>query len=489
MTKAFNELISSQHVLYELADPPVSGVSVPGAIPDWVKDVKAVINKCYPSTVDIFTNDFYNKTIGKLGQKGVDLKFYPVQDLIRSLYALKIINPRGELAAGNISWGDFLQAVQNNIDDTDVQGILADWKTQLQDGDYEEYEIRNAILSREFSKKKTDKEAVSVAAFSVYNNDTIYETLVKIVERRVNGLQKFEGEIARRLGNVAKYEAVLRDILNNPSQVAASVKKLPADFFKYCEITDRELIRVSLACDAFYKAEVARVISLAIARKAKEREPFAKQVGQGTAEQPVLGTPRTQAEIRSAKASSQPREKGAFAASQRELDLSSLSTYSDILNTVSFEKFTKNNIITEADMWQSISTYVGRYGGKAVQSIWSGVKSVLTGTKELPSSITEYESFLRTGIIKTTVSVPNNSLTPGVTPVFDVNIQIDSSKERINNLPVIYNIKLINSLADAPSAKEAKELRDSLRYLAEHIGKEEGMSFKQGVKAFAGILK
>lgn len=471
MTKAFNELINSQHVLYELVDPPVPGAaSQPAVKPEWVKDAEIVIGKCYPGTVNLLNSDLYYKTVGKIAQRNVSLTFYPVQDLIRELYAVKVVN-KYELAAKILPWEDFLKNVQDNIDDSAVQSVLTQWKAQLQDGDYEGYTIKNAALAKEYANKRKDKEALSTAALSVYNNDTIYNALMGIVERRITPLQKFEGEIARRLGNATKYETVLREILNNPEQVAASVKKLPADFFKYCDISDRALITLSLACAAFYKSEVARIGSLAIDRKIKEQAA-------ATPVTPATPAAKTRYNTRDAR--------GRFT---KKLDLASLQMYDDILSLPSFERFAhKKDILTEADLWQNISTYVEKYGGKAIQGIWTGIKYAITGTKKLPSSITEYENFLKTGNIKTTIKVPESQIVPGGSSE-EVELPLDSSKEMINNRAFVYNVGFISNLADQPNAKEAQELRDILRNLAEHMGREEGMSFQRGVKAFAGILK
>lgn len=474
MTKAFNELITKQHVLCELAAPLPPGVSA--AKPAWLKDVEVVIGKCYPGTVDLINSDLYYRSVGKIAQRNVHLTFYPVQDLIRELYAVKVVN-KYELAAKILPWEDFLKNVQDNIDDPVVQSVITQWKTQLQDGDYEGYIIKNAALAKEYANKRKDKEAVSVAALSVYNNDKIYEALVKIIERRLTGLQRVEGEIARRLGSVTKYEAVLRTVLNNPAQVAASVKKLPADFFKYCEITDRELIRLSLACESFYSTEVARVVSLAIERKVREE-----------ASTPTDTTPAGTAPAGATSARYNVRDsKGRFA---KKLDLSSVQKFKDILSIPSFERFAKNkHILTEADLWQDLSTYFERYGRKATQSIWSAVRRVTAAAPIVtPITITDYERFLRTGVIKTTVKVPEKDLIPGGSSD-EIELQIDSSKEMINNKPIVYNVGFINALADAPNAKEAQELRDSLRNLAEYIGKDNKFNLGQSVKALAGVLK
>lgn len=465
MTKAFNELINKQHVLCELAVPSALGSSV--TKPEWVKDIEVVIGKCYPGTVELFNSDLYYRTVGKIAQRNVSLTFYPVQDLIRELYAVKVVN-KYELAAKILPWEDFLKNVQENINNSAVQSVISQWKAQLQDGDYEGYNIKNAALAKEYANKRKDKEAVSVAALSVYSNDKIYEALVKIVEKRITGVQRVEGEIARRLGGITRYEVVLRSVLNNPSQVAASVKKLPADFFKYCEISDRELIRLSLACENFYNSEVARVVSLAIERKAKEQAAAS-----------TTSTTSTRYNVRDAR--------GRFT---KKLDLASVQAFGDILNVPSFEKFAKNsNVLTEADAWQNISTYVEKYGRKAIQSIWSAVKRVTAAAPiTTPVTITDYEGFLRTGIIKTTVKVPERELVPGGSSD-EIELQIDSSKEMINNKPFVYTVGFINSLADAPNAKEAQELRDSLRNLAEYMGKSEGNDLGRGIRALAGVLK
>jgi len=477
MTKAFNELINSQHVLYELVDPPVPGAAPQPAVkPEWVKDAEIVIGKCYPGTVNLLNSDLYYKTVGKIAQRNVSLTFYPVQDLIRELYAVKVVN-KYELAAKILPWEDFLKNVQDNIDDSAVQSVLTQWKAQLQDGDYEGYTIKNAALAKEYANKRKDKEALSTAALSVYNNDTIYNALMGIVERRITPLQKFEGEIARRLGNATKYETVLREILNNPEQVAASVKKLPADFFKYCDISDRALVALSLACAAFYKSEVARIGALALERKAKE-QAITTPVATVPGKKPLSTHPEA---VRS-------RNRRATAKAAK-LDLSSLQMYNDILSFPSFERFThKKDILTEADLWQNISTYVERYGGKAIQGIWTGIKYVITGTKKLPSSITEYESFLKTGVIKTNIKVPENQIVPEGSAE-EVELPLDSSKEKINNRAFVYNVGFISNLADQPNAKEAQELRDILRNLAEYIGKDNKFNLGQSVKALAGVLK
>jgi hypothetical protein len=481
MTKAFNELIEKQQVLHELAVPPVSVVT---QVPDWVKEVDQVIEKCYQSSRGVLQSQ-YLKSIGRIAQKNVHLAFFPVQDLIRLLNANVKINPKGAFANTAIPWEDFIQKVEDNKEEPDIKNILVQWKAQLQDGDYEAYVIKDPALAKEYGNKKKDKETASVAALSTYNNDTIYDAVVKIVERRIAPLQQFEGEMAKRLGNVTKYEAVLRTILNSPADVAASVKRLPGEFFKYCEIEPRSLVALSLACAEFYSVECARVASLAIERKAKEREqgsiPFSSQIGPNKSpEQLELSEPVTK------KAKPIRDEKGNYAKAQRELDLSSLQAFDKILNFTSFEKFTKKrNVLTEADMWGSLASYVKQNGKKAIQNIWSGVKFALTGTKKLPSSITEYESFLRTGVIKTSLNVPNNKLVPGIEPVFDVVLQIDSAKERMNNRAVIYKIDLITALADQPNAKEALALRDILRQLAENIGRDEEDYAGNAAKAFA----
>lgn len=483
MTKAFNELINKQQFLHEAA--PVSGAPVVS----WIDDIVKIVDKCYGGVgggrTATLLEGLYPNVVGYLAQRNVDLTYYPIQDLLRRLSANKKINP-SPYSKTVMPWKNFVDNVQANITDPEIDDILKDWETQLQSGNWEEYVIKDPTLLKEYNNKRRDKEAVSTAALSVYNKDTVYNTLVKIVEKRLIPLQQFEGAVARRLGNVAKYEVVLRTILNNPADVAASVKKLPGDFFKYCDIDPRTLVSLSLACAAFYKSECARITSLAIDRLVKATQPAAQQP---TATQPVTQQPAAQPAA-TQPAATQPASgkynardsRGRFT---KKLDLASLQSYDNILSMPSFGQFVRTDrLITEADTWGSITNYVRSYGGKAIQGIWSGVKYALTGTKKMPSTITEYESFLRTGIIKTKVSVPLSALVPGG-PSDEIEITIDSSKEKINNLPVVYNIELITALASSPSAKEAQELRDHLRNLAENIRRDQEDYVGDAAKAFA----
>jgi hypothetical protein len=303
----------------------------------------------------------------------------------------------------------------------------------------------------------------------VYYKDTLYNGIIGMIEKRISPLQRFEGVISKKIGNLSQYEQILLEILRKPANASSSITKLPKEFTDQADIEPRTLISISLACEMFFKSEIPRIISLAVERKVRENKPWSNLTltpGQDT--QPELGEPmrsvggkEVQGEL-DLQPSGGPR--------QTELDLSSLQGSKDeyLFDFIPFEKFAKTkDYLAESNLWGKIQTFVKNQGKKAVQTIWVGTKKFIQ-SKKIPFDVPEYENFLKTGAIKTKVKIPNNLLTPDITPVFDVEIEIDSTKERINNAPVIYTIGLIEKLSAAGGATEAKNLISLLQNFAEH---------------------
>ena len=386
--------------------------------------------------------------VGFLAQKNIDLEYVAVQDLLRQLYTLPVINSVGVSRRNVLQWKDFSESVQKNITNTEVSAIFKDWEEQIKK-DPSEYVIRDSAIFKYYHAKLKEKDLAAIAAYDTYKNHNIYEALRIILERRLTAGSHFQATVINPLVNRAipgvgkpQYEQVLLNVLLHPEKYASAESSFPEKFSKDCDIRPEMLRNISLACQQFYKSEIPRVLELTAA----------EEVRKATEQQPEL-----------------------------KLFDSVQSRSGDITNYMSFAaRYNKlkriNELVKLSDLWNSLKQNATR-GPAAAQAAHNNFTQYFKKLTFKPTEKPEYQLFIKQGQIKLSTSSFDTSINPP--------IDIDSAKLKVNNKPLIYTLEYIDTLKTPDSLR----LVELIKSVAENTSTDQsGSSFRDAMISLAGKL-
>lgn len=233
---------------------------------------KKIVAKCADAqtgygislTAEVFEKLY--KTVAKnyFKKNDVDIDNVAVQDLFINLYINPAVNSTpGADTNRALVWTNFrgnVEAAYNVKKDPDVIKIITTWcdsKVNLN-----HYQPLNGVVLSKYKEALKEKDLINRTLIETYSNETIFNTIVKILQYRISNLTKFKQKLVNIVRTPARLPAgeEVMKMLTLPNSYLQGKIKISQNFAAEVDDTrPRDIQVIGLYAKAFFVAEVERL--------------------------------------------------------------------------------------------------------------------------------------------------------------------------------------------------------------------------------------